>query len=458
MVIALAVSASGCATAYPAAALAALASMSGGGGSGSGDLDVHGPEISLSSPARGSILTGDNHVVIRGRVEDLGSGLASFTLNGETFMLSSGGSAVAIRHAFAVRVALRFGINVIQAEAADLAGNMSSAAWAYLWSPSYLSLNAAIEDGIAARVTASALDRLPPQVRASLTGKGTTRTDRYGRLALAVATRPTLVIDDANAFAAFADAIVSDAGDSPPQAQLQEPPAVLPVFPARGVPSREDLLAKSRRDVRLAIRTDVINQALASWHHAGRWRIRVDAAAVAAEGLTLPFALDASLLLPFFPALEAIVPNPQAMPLVLDIMPLLPPVVDGGGHSRALRASVGEVHVTLSVDAGGQPWPVLSFATHFDLRAVVEPGDCGPVLRFRESSNAIASLLSNPLGLPPPDVESFLRIPVPAVISLAGGMIPPVPIPWLQCLKLPKVDVRQDGAGGEFITIEGDVP
>ncbi|HEX4955081.1 MAG TPA: DNRLRE domain-containing protein [Thermoanaerobaculia bacterium] len=82
------------------------------------DVDLTAPSVAIGSPADGSTVS-DPQVSVTGQVLDPLSGLASATCNGLPLTLSGGG--------FSCVVSLAAGLNVIQIQALDVAGNTGSA-------------------------------------------------------------------------------------------------------------------------------------------------------------------------------------------------------------------------------------------------------------------------------------------------------------------------------------------
>jgi hypothetical protein len=115
-------------------------------------VDGMGPTISITFPVRAAMLTGGADITIRGNVTDLVSGVDALTVNGQKINFNSQGE-------FQAAMKSQWGLNLIQIEAFDKAGNLGSRSQSYLWSSSYRSMGAtAISRAALARLNQKAID------------------------------------------------------------------------------------------------------------------------------------------------------------------------------------------------------------------------------------------------------------------------------------------------------------
>ncbi len=92
--------------------------------------DESGPVIKITSPARGAMLTGDTKVEVQGTVTDAVSGVKSVKINDKDVKLDKSG-------AFLFVIDSVHGMNLIDLEAQDNAGNSSKVIQTYLFSDKY---------------------------------------------------------------------------------------------------------------------------------------------------------------------------------------------------------------------------------------------------------------------------------------------------------------------------------
>ncbi|MBM4370948.1 MAG: hypothetical protein FJ098_04800, partial [Deltaproteobacteria bacterium] len=113
--------------------------------------DGTAPLLSLTWPERGATLTGDAEVMVTGTVHEEVSSLASFTINGVDVVPAEDGS-------FSFPMDSAHGLNVIDAAAADVFGNASTAKRSYLFSKQYIPMDFAaplaslVDEGVLLRL------------------------------------------------------------------------------------------------------------------------------------------------------------------------------------------------------------------------------------------------------------------------------------------------------------------
>jgi len=222
-------------------------------------------------------------------------------------------------------------------------------------------------------------------------------------------------------------------------------------------------------DVSLAVREELINRVLFAAWQSGKGKFTIDQAFVNQALTQLPFpipfqvSLDISFLVPFFPALQALNPSGGSMPIAFELEAVLPPVVTVQGAPSLLSAALGELQAKILVDTGNGFQDLLVLALHAKLSASaqVQNGTAGNLalkVTIGQPVQVNAALLQNPFGLNPPDVDRFINTALPFVVQLAGGMIPPIQLPAIPGGLQPRnIDIFQDGQGGDFLTIEGDL-
>lgn len=292
---------------------------------------------------------------------------------------------------------------------------------------------------------------VPPALQTALDQTTQPSSFTYSGVTMTVEGRPrSLMIDPAN-LRAYGDANV-----------IAPPSPTAPAAP--GSPSRHGATSAAPtfttpRDISIAIREDFVNRTLVAVWQSGATGVRIDQAFLAAQGINLPFRLDASLLYPFFPALASLNPGGGPVPLAFAFNPQLPPVAEVTGGPSLLVVGVGELHLSVLLDLGDGFVDILTVRVHAELGTslAVQNGELRIVPG--QPSRLEADVLANPLGLSAPDVERFLQTAVPLTVGLAG--LPPIPLPLppslLDGLRPTSIDFRQDGAGGDFVTIEGDL-
>ena len=433
---------SGCSYGGIAAAVVVVASSSGGSGEPAGDSI--GPDIQILTPARGTMLTGAQRVRVTGAVSDP-SGVTALEVNGESVTPDSAGT-------FSVVVPLRYGVNKFSASATDTAGNQSHVEWAYLWSSTYLPVEAPIKNAVAARIARKALSAIPSSLYEALAGKGVVRTDPYADLSFTLALHPTQVVQGLDAVTTFADGFVVSAVGQPSGVQ---PPGI----PSRTASTSPAPDFKTSRDLSIAIREDLINQALYSAFARGNWNIRIDEAFLKSHGIQLPFELNAHLLVPFIPALAGMIPPNDPAPLAIDLEATMPPVLDGKGQRPHIQASLGEYHVTLSAFIAQKVVRLLSFATHFETEAsLVDNGNCSAAVRVSAPRHLSASVLENPLGVAQLDLDRIVQPMAHVSLPLLVEGLPTFPVPLIDCFTLRNLRLQQPHSGtGDFLTIHGEL-
>ena len=98
-------------------------------------VDGTGPAIVFTSPVRAAMLTGQNKIIVKGKITDAVSGVDSLKVNGQTVKPDAQG-------AFSLSLTSKWGLNLLTAEAVDKAGNTSKRAQSFLWAPSYHAVGA----------------------------------------------------------------------------------------------------------------------------------------------------------------------------------------------------------------------------------------------------------------------------------------------------------------------------
>lgn len=311
-------------------------------------------------------------------------------------------------------------------------------------------LQAIVEGALAAAIQTA----LPPALDSALDATTQPQPFTFPGGTVTVQTVPRSLSIDPTAFRSSGDTSVS----APASPNVRPGPGSI----SRNGATTNPPVFTGLHDLGLAVREDLLNQALYAAWQSGAGHVRVDQAFLTRFGINLPIPLDASFLVPFFPALESLVPpGGGPMPMAFDLDPLLPPVVKLGPSPQPLTAQLGELHMTIAADFSGQGTyqPVLTVALHCETS--VGPALLGEELRltFGDPVRFSAALHENPLGLPQPDIDQFLRVLAPLCVGLAGSLIPALPLP-ASPFGLPHVqavEIRQDGPGADFLTIEGDL-
>jgi hypothetical protein len=206
------------------------------------------------------------------------------------------------------------------------------------------------------------------------------------------------------------------------------------------------------------INENAMNRALYSSWQAGFWNITIDDQFLGQFGTSLPFQLNAQLVASFFPQVAGMItPGTATLPIALELDPLMQPVVRVTGQPDLLQLQLGEMHMTVEMDFGGGPVPIMTVALH--MLAPVDLGVVNGAFVFAIGANVQfqAELLSTAVPLGGLDVGRFLTFLVPPAIQVATQSIAPIPVPTLQGLSLINMSIAQDGLKGEFATISGDV-
>lgn len=93
-------------------------------------VDGSGPDIVVTSPKRAEMRTGSKTIAITGKVTDKVSDVTSLKVNGKTITVNAQGE-------FSTTMTAQWGLNLINVEATDKAGNTGYRAQSYLWSDKY---------------------------------------------------------------------------------------------------------------------------------------------------------------------------------------------------------------------------------------------------------------------------------------------------------------------------------
>lgn len=93
--------------------------------------DATGPVIEISTPPRGAMLTGEQVVLVAGKVYDSLGAVAEVKLNGETLAMGTDGS-------FSAPMSVVHGLNIVDVAATDTFGNESRSTRSFLFSNDYL--------------------------------------------------------------------------------------------------------------------------------------------------------------------------------------------------------------------------------------------------------------------------------------------------------------------------------
>jgi hypothetical protein len=295
---------------------------------------------------------------------------------------------------------------------------------------------------------ASAIQRaLPPALEAALSEAVGPRTLQFPGLTVTSMLRPTTLVVDPGSVRGWGDADVSVVAAGQPQQG--------PGSPSRSGAASPPPPFTSQRDLSLSLREDLVNRTLYAAWATGAGKVRIDQAHLAQFGIQLPFQLDASFLLPFFPQLGGMLAPSTPIAIALD--PQLPAVVEVTGTPSLLGSSIGELWLSVQLDLGQGFVDVLTVVAHAELPA--DATVAGGALRIVPGVPTVLAfdVRSNPLGLPQADIDQFLRTALPMSLFVTPSVIPPLPLPLPLGLQLTNVDVRQDGARADFMTIEGDV-
>ncbi len=129
------------------------------------DVDEHSPTIELFDPVPHAMLSGDPMILLRGRVIDTESGLASLRFLGRVISVDAGGR-------FLILYRCQWGLNLLSFVAEDRAGHTKRFERSVLYAPRYLSQTAHPQQPIppllALRIAQSFLDRGPLEHRADV--------------------------------------------------------------------------------------------------------------------------------------------------------------------------------------------------------------------------------------------------------------------------------------------------
>lgn len=122
-------------------------------------VDARPPDLDFTSPTRAQLLVGTpgNAITLRGRVSDIGSGVASLVINGQMVSFDASGL-------FTATMVPRWGVNLIQGTAIDGVGNQKNFVQSFELASRYRQANATavashrIADGILAHLGQAAFD------------------------------------------------------------------------------------------------------------------------------------------------------------------------------------------------------------------------------------------------------------------------------------------------------------
>lgn len=115
-------------------------------------VDGSGPQVVITTPKRADMLTGSSTVTIQGRVSDQVSDVTYLKVNGKTIHTDASGN-------FKTTMKASWGLNVIEVDTKDKAGNVGYRAQSFLWSPSYKAISSShIPRAVDVRLNQPALD------------------------------------------------------------------------------------------------------------------------------------------------------------------------------------------------------------------------------------------------------------------------------------------------------------
>lgn len=115
-------------------------------------VDGLGPEVTITTPARASMITGSSTVSVRGKVTDKISGVASLKINGKTVTFDSSGN-------FSTTVRAAWGMNLLEVETSDKAGKIGYRAQSFLWASTYMGMGSSkMGKAALARLNQKAID------------------------------------------------------------------------------------------------------------------------------------------------------------------------------------------------------------------------------------------------------------------------------------------------------------
>ena len=207
-------------------------------------------------------------------------------------------------------------------------------------------------------------------------------------------------------------------------------------------------------DFAIGMSSDGANAFMHALWLAGGIRLRVDGTNPTGDS---PFQLSTKLLMPFFPQLRGLAPDPNT-PITLEVTTEMPPVASIGKNGNTIELHVTEFQVKVFIDyMDGQPaLEVMTLRAALDLRAGVAVQNSALVVPSLEAPNVAADLTREPVvDLADSEVEVFLRAVLPYLLDKFKDKIPAMPIPALPFgleLNNPRIEVQPD-----FIIVRGQL-
>ncbi len=224
------------------------------------------------------------------------------------------------------------------------------------------------------------------------------------------------------------------------------------------------------RDLSITLREDLVNRLIyAAWVSGGAY-YRFDESMITQliAQLPLPFPLPAfsiaQLIIPYFPQLAAIAPAGGNAQFAFEIGLKMPPVVAVTGVPSLLSTSVGEMQVGIQIGNATAGWvDVIKLAVSAEFGTDVSIQGTDLHIAPGQPTNVTVDLLQNPWGFTISQINTFITTGLNLMTTFIAPLIPSIPLaPFIQQLPTPfaglnNLDIRQDGLGADFLTIEGDL-
>ena len=168
--------------------------------------------------------------------------------------------------------------------------------------------------------------------------------------------------------------------------------------------------------------------------------------------LQSPIALNAGLLLQFYPELISHI-NPTD-PITIQVRPHLPPFVQVGTPPELFKISLGEIELRFVVHQGALRRTALVARGHVQLSASGSVQNGALELQFQNRPTIIGDVTEEPLkDIDENKVELLLNIVVPIILPHMLKSIQQIPLPSFQGIQLDQVTLDQAGPSGDFISI-----
>jgi hypothetical protein len=207
-------------------------------------------------------------------------------------------------------------------------------------------------------------------------------------------------------------------------------------------------------DFAVGLSSDVANSFLHSMWLAGGIRLRIDGTM---PDPSIPLALNTRLLIPFFPQLSGLAPDPNT-PIVIEVTTEAPPTARLGQSGASIEINAQEFAIKILIDYmdGQPPLEVLTLVTNLQLTADIALVNNEIRITNLSSPVVAADLTNEPVtDLADGELTNFIEAILPMMLDQFKNDIPAIPIPALPFgldLQNPVLEIQPD-----FVVVRGNL-